>query len=78
MLESVDVVRQSLETYRGNGVTRNPYVRLALLLCVALLVGSAYLPILSTILELESPEPSGWPVVLVLAFLCWSARVRAG
>ena len=44
MLESVDVGRQSLETYRGNGVTRNPYVRLALVLCVALLVGSAYLP----------------------------------
>jgi Ca2+-transporting ATPase len=52
-----------------NDVTRNSFVWLALLLCAALLVGSAYVPVLSTVLELEPPEPLGWVVTLVLALL---------
>jgi Ca2+-transporting ATPase len=55
--------------FLDNDVTRNLYVWLALLLCAVLLVGSAYLPVLSTVLELEPPEPRGWAVVLVLALL---------
>ena len=55
--------------FLDNDITRNHYVWLALLLCVALLVGSAYLPVLSNVLELEPPELLGWAVVLVLALV---------
>ncbi len=53
----------------GKYVTHNPYVWLALLLCATLLVSTAYLPTLSSVVELKPPEPSGWTVILVLAFL---------
>jgi hypothetical protein len=59
----------SAASFLDNDVARNPYVWPALFLRVALLVGSAYLPLLSSVLELEPPEPLGWAVVLMLAFL---------
>jgi len=43
-----------------NEVTRNPYVWGALGLCVLLLVGAVYLPVLSDVLGLTHPGLAGW------------------
>ena len=60
-------MRDASAGFLDNDVTRNPYVWLALLLCSALLVGSAYLPVLSSVLELDPPGAGGWAVILALA-----------
>ncbi|MEO0409208.1 MAG: cation-transporting P-type ATPase, partial [Cyanobacteria bacterium P01_A01_bin.135] len=47
----------------NNEIARNPYIWGALLLCAVILVASAYLPGLSTVLDLTHPGLDGWLVI---------------
>ena len=58
-------MRDAPAGFPSGDVMRYPYVWLALLPCAALLIGSAYLPVLSIVLE--SPQPSECIGTLVLA-----------
>ena len=52
-----------------NDITRNPWIWGALLLCVILLLSAAYLPGLSTILEMMPPDIGGWLLVIGLSLV---------
>lgn len=62
-------MRDSSATFLRNDVTRNPYVWTALALCAALLVVSVHLPVVSSVLALQSPGISGWTLVIVLSLI---------
>ncbi len=47
-----------------NGVTENKYVWFALLICIALLLASVYVPFLSNLLSLVDPGLNGWLVII--------------
>jgi Ca2+-transporting ATPase len=48
----------------SNEVTRNPYVWAALAVCALVLVGTAYLPGLATVLRVDAPGAAGWGLIL--------------
>lgn len=48
-----------------NEITQNPYIWGALLLCTIILVGTTYLPGISTVLDLTHPGLDGWGVIVV-------------
>lgn len=52
-----------------NAIVSNPWIWGALVLCIALLAGAVYLPVLSTILNTRSPGRAGWGLVFVLSVL---------
>ncbi|MGB3635900.1 MAG: cation-transporting P-type ATPase, partial [Rubrobacteraceae bacterium] len=60
-------MRDESATFLKNDVTGNRYVWLALALCAILLVTATYLPVVSEVLALTPPAPSGWALILGLA-----------
>ena len=52
-----------------NSVTKNKYVWLALALCVALLAGAVYLPVISTVLQVVPPTGTAWLVILSMSLV---------
>lgn len=52
-----------------NGITRNPFIWGALLLCSLLLLGATFLPALSDTLKIVDPGPKGWLVVLMMSLV---------
>jgi Ca2+-transporting ATPase len=66
-----------------NDVTRNPYVWGALILCVGLLLGAVYIPVLSNVLNVSSPGTRGWALVIGMSLIPWlvgqiGTQFRAG
>ena len=57
--------RPPLTAAIDNEITQNPYIWSALLLCAVILVGSAYLPGLSAVLDLTHPGWDGWLVIVL-------------
>lgn len=65
-----------------NEITRNPWIWLALGLCLVLILAAIYLPVLSDVLRLRDPGLAGWAVILAASFVPLVAaplvhRVRA-
>jgi len=54
-----------------NDVTRNPFVWLAVVLCVALLVAAVYVPGLAGVLKVEQPDATAWGLILGLSLVPW-------
>jgi Ca2+-transporting ATPase len=52
-----------------NEITRNPFVWMALVICVGLLAAALYIPALRHILGLTSPGAEGWGIILVAGVL---------
>ena len=52
-----------------NEITRNPYIWGALAICLALLAGALYLPLLRGILDLTAPGREGWLLILLVALV---------
>jgi Ca2+-transporting ATPase len=52
-----------------NDITGNVYVWGALLLCVALLLGAVYIPVLADVLAVVAPDARGWALVLGASLL---------
>ncbi len=48
-----------------NAVTRNPYVWIAVGLCMGLLLLAVYVPPLAATLHVVAPDPSGWGLVML-------------
>lgn len=58
-------------SFLGNDVVRNPYVWGAVGLCAALLLATALVPPLATVLKVTSPGTQGWVVVLGFSLVPW-------
>ena len=52
-----------------NEVTRNPFVWIAVAICVLLLLMALYVPVFSSVLSLEPPDLAGWLLVGVASAL---------
>lgn len=52
-----------------NEITRNPYIWGALAICLVLLAGALYLPLLRDILGLTAPGQEGWLLILAVALV---------
>jgi Ca2+-transporting ATPase len=52
-----------------NEITRNPWVWVALLLCLALVLAAIYLPVLSDVLRLADPGIAGWALILAASLV---------
>jgi Ca2+-transporting ATPase len=53
----------------SNSVTRNPYVWGAVALCVGLLLGAVYVPVVAGVLHVQPPSLAGWGIVLSMSLL---------
>jgi Ca2+-transporting ATPase len=53
----------------SNSVTRNPYVWGAVVLCVGLLLGAVYVPVVAGVLHVQPPSLAGWGVVLLMSVI---------
>ena len=52
-----------------NEITRNIWIWVAIVICVALVVIAVYMPLLSGLLELSDPGASGWLLIIVASFM---------
>jgi len=52
-----------------NEITRNPYIWGALVICLALLAGALYVPLLRDILDLTAPGREGWLLIPAVALV---------
>jgi Ca2+-transporting ATPase len=56
----------------GNAITRNPYIWGALAVCVLLLLGAVYVPVLAKVLAIVDPGLEGWGLVLGMSLIPWA------
>ena len=52
-----------------NSVTRNRYVWGALALCILLLLGAVYLPVVADVMNVRPPSAAGWGIVALMSLL---------
>ena len=52
-----------------NEITRNPWIWLALVLCIGLVVAAVYVPVLSNVLRLADPGFEGWVLILAASVI---------
>jgi Ca2+-transporting ATPase len=62
-------LRERGTTVRSNDIVRNPYVWAALVICVVLLVMAAYVPVLASVLRIESPGVLGWLIAVGMSLV---------
>lgn len=55
--------------FLDNDIVGNPYIAGSILLCIALLLASVYLPWLSTLLSTRGPGPTGWGLILAMSLI---------
>jgi Ca2+-transporting ATPase len=53
----------------SNSVTRNPYIWGAVALCVGLLFGAVYLPVVADVMHIQPPSAEGWGIVALMSLL---------
>ncbi|MDH5309642.1 MAG: HAD-IC family P-type ATPase, partial [Gammaproteobacteria bacterium] len=62
-------MRDDMASPVRNEITRNGWVWAALVLCLALVLGSIYTPLPAALLRLSDPGPEGWVLVLAMSAL---------
>jgi Ca2+-transporting ATPase len=62
-------MRGDLGRVFDNEITRNPWIWLALGLCLALVLAAIYLPVLSNVLRLRDPGLEGWALILAASLV---------
>ena len=62
-------MRGDLGRVIDNEITRNPWIWLALGLCLVLILTAIYLPVLSDVLRLRDPGLEGWAVIVAASLL---------
>ena len=62
-------MRHAASQFARNEISRNPWVWAALSLCTAILLTSAYLPSLASILQLTAPDFGMWAVILSMSLV---------
>jgi P-type Ca2+ transporter type 2C len=60
-------MRHRLSGLLRNEVTRNPWLWASLALCAILLIVPAYLPPVAQVLQLASPSPAMWSIIIALS-----------
>jgi len=53
----------------SNSVTRNRYIWGAVALCVLLLFGAVYLPVVADVMHIQPPSAAGWGIVALMSLL---------
>ena len=62
-------MRGDIGRLRDNEITRNPWIWLALALCLALILAAIYVPVLSDVLQLYDPGFAGWSLILATSLI---------
>jgi Ca2+-transporting ATPase len=62
-------MRDDIRAVVLNEITRNIWVWAALLLCLALVIGAVYVPVVRELLDLVDPGPAGWAVIVASSLL---------
>ena len=62
-------MRNNLRRLINNEITRNPWIWLAILICLALILSAVYTPLLSGVLQLHDPGPEGWLVIFGMSLI---------
>lgn len=52
-----------------NDITRNPFIWIALGICLLLIFSAVYIPFLSGVLKVSPPSKEGWMVIIGMSFL---------
>jgi Ca2+-transporting ATPase len=58
-------MRGNLKHIVNNEITRNIWIWLALVVCLALVIVAVYTPVLSDVMELSDPGVAGWMVIII-------------
>ncbi len=62
-------MREEMRRPVSNEITRNPWIWVAIAICLALLVAATYVPVLSGLLQLSDPGANGWLLILGMSFV---------
>jgi Ca2+-transporting ATPase len=62
-------MRGDIRRILDNEITRNPWIWLALVLCIGLVVAAVYVPVLSNVLRLADPGFEGWALILAASVI---------
>ena len=62
-------MRDNIGQVFNNEITRNVWVWIAIVICLALILGAIYLPLPSAILGLTDPGAKGWMVILPMSLI---------
>jgi len=62
-------MRSNDSHFIDNTINRNPYIWIALFLCVGLLLMAVYIPEMARVLQIVPPDLNGWITVLVMSLL---------
>jgi len=58
-------MRGNLKHVVNNEITRNIWIWLAIVFCLALVIVAVYTPVLSEVMELSDPGAAGWMVIII-------------
>ena len=58
-------MRGNLKQVVNNEITRNIWIWLAIVVCLALVIAAVYTPVLSAVMELSDPGAAGWMVIII-------------
>ena len=58
-------MRGNLKHVVNNEITRNIWIWLAIVVCLALVIAAVYTPVLSDVMELSDPGVAGWMVIII-------------
>lgn len=62
-------MRDDPRKFLRNEITANPWIWIAIAICVVLILAAVYSPLLSGLLELSDPGARGWLLVIAASFL---------
>ena len=62
-------MRGQIRNVLANEITRNPWVWLALVICLVLVLAAVYLPFLSNVLALADPGAMGWLLIVPMSLV---------
>ncbi len=62
-------MRNNIGQVFSNEITRNLWIWVAIVICIALVLAAVYVPPLANILELEHPGGDGWLLILLMSLI---------
>ncbi len=62
-------MRGNMGQFINNEISRNPWIWLAVVICIALILAAVYVPGLANILELKDPGIEGWLLIVPMSML---------
>jgi len=62
-------MRNNSRQWIRNEITRNPWIWVAIAICVALILTAVYVPPMAALLELRPPGAAGWLLIVAMSFV---------